>query len=177
MPNFIQNRPTSNYTQTYREQIFIIWWKAGRPNISKLFNIIPLNDDGEKPSKGTLKNWIEQDFTPKADEMDLEFYARVEDEAMEEKAQMLQQHADIGLEMRDMAVKYLREHEEELNANSAIRLLIEGVRIERDSRGLPDALRKIASKTNDELLGDLQRLLADGNVDLQDFDLDENFDD
>jgi len=132
--------------------------------------MIPASDDGEKPSKGTLKNWIEQDFNPKADEMDLEFYAKVEDEAMEEKAVMLQQHADLGKEMRDMAVKYLRDHEEELTANSAIRLFIEGVRIERDSRGLPDALKKISNRTNDELLGDLQRLLADGNIDFQEFD-------
>jgi len=175
MPRFLQHRPTSNYTQTYREQVFIIWWKAGRPNITKLYNMIPFSDDGEKPSRVTLKNWVDEDFTPKADEMDLEFYAKVEDAAMEEKAQMLQQHADIGLEMRNMAVEYLREHKDELNANSAIRLMIEGVRIERDSRGLPDALRKIASKTNDELLGELQRLLADGNVDLQEIDLDQDF--
>lgn len=164
MPQITQLRPISNYSQNYRDQIFFVWWKGGKPNVTKLYSMIPPDENGEIPSKGTLANWVKDDFSVRAEELDREFYEKVQAEAMAEKAEMLRIHAGIGKNMREMALSYLNEHKDELTVNASIRMLIEGVRIERDSVGIPEALDKISDKSNEELLGELQKILTDGNI-------------
>jgi hypothetical protein len=168
MPTIDSVRPTTNYSQNYKDEVFFIWWKAGKPNVAKLSSMIFADEGGNIPSKMTLVGWIKNEFTPRSQELDAQFYAQVEAEVMQEKAKMLKEHAQVGKEISSMAIKYLKEHEDELTINSSIRLLVEGVRIERESVGIPAIFDKISEKTDEELLKELQNLISDGNViDLQ----------
>lgn len=130
------------------------------------------NDEGNTPSFETLNNW-KKEWIEKADELDAEFYGQVTVEAIAEKAEMLRRHTQVGTKMQDMAIKYLEENEDELTVNSATRLLIEGVRIERESRGIPDTLSKLSEKSDDELLNELQKLMSGDLIDIQIIDDDD----
>jgi hypothetical protein len=156
------------YSTNYKDAVFLIWWKNGKPPIGKLWNIIPDDENSNHPSKGILEKWVRDEFTEKATTLDAEFYSEIESQALQEKAEMLRRHTNVGTQMQDMSLKYLKEHEEELTINSATRLLIEGVRIERESRGIPDAFDNLSEKTDDELLKELQKLLSSSSmIDIQ----------
>jgi hypothetical protein len=51
-------------------------------------------------------------------------------------------------------------HREDLKVPNAVKLLIEGVRIERDSRGIPQALEKMMDKSDEELLKEIQMIIS-----------------
>lgn len=166
MKSLTQYRPNSNYKQGYVDELFLLWWKQGRPGAVKFHAMMPPNEEGDKPSIDTLNKW-KKDWVAKADELDAEFYGQVTAEAMAEKAEMLKRHTKVGTKMQDMAMEYLEQNESELTVNSSIRLLIEGVRIERESRGIPDALSKLSEKSDDELLNELQKLMSGDLIDIQ----------
>jgi len=148
------------------DELFLLWWKQGRPGVDRFRAMIPPNELGNTPSIETLHKW-KKDWNEKADELDAEFYGQVTAEAMAEKAEMLRRHTQVGTKMQDMAIKYLEENEDELTVTSATRLLIEGVRIERESRGIPDALSKMSEKSDDQLLDELQKLMSGDLIDIQ----------
>lgn len=148
------------------DELFLLWWKQGRPGVDRFRAMIPPNELGNTPSIETLHKW-KKDWNEKANELDAEFYGQVTAEAMAEKAEMLRRHTQVGTKMQDMAIKYLEENEDELTVTSATRLLIEGVRIERESRGIPDALSKMSEKSDDQLLDELQKLMSGDLIDIQ----------
>lgn len=165
LTDYLSNVP--RYDENYKAEVFLIWWKYGKPTANKLWNIISEDASGNHPTVNTLIGWIKDEFSSKAAELDNEFFSKIEAEAMQEKAEMLRRHTGLGTKMQDMAIEYLEEHKEELTINSATRLLIEGVRIERESRGIPDALDNLSEKTDDELLKELQKMMTGNLIDIQ----------
>lgn len=149
------------FSQEYKDKIFYLWYHKSKPNNLALYNMIPVDDAvGHKATQSTLKSWIDKDFRPRAEALDSKVAEELEGRLIQEKIQMLQKHAQLGVEMQDMATKYLKTHEDQLTSSSAVRLLVEGVRIERDSRGLPEALKKMMEKDDDELLLEVENILA-----------------
>jgi hypothetical protein len=63
---------------------------------------------------------------------------------------------------------FLDENESNLSANAAVRLLIEGIRVERESKGVPQAVEKMMNKSDDELVEDIHKLLKDSNIEILD---------
>jgi hypothetical protein len=61
--------------------------------------------------------------------------------------------------MQDFAIDYLERNKEKINQNSAVRLLIEGIRIERESRGLPTMITKIQDSSDEDLMKQIQNLM------------------
>jgi len=53
-----------------------------------------------------------------------------------------------------------------LSANAAVRLLVEGVRIERDSVGLPQALEKMIDADDEDLLERVQKLTKESQAEI-----------
>jgi hypothetical protein len=62
------------------------------------------------------------------------------------------------------------EKQDELSSNALVRLLIEGIRIERESRGIPQALEKMVNKTDEELLDEIAQLTGGAEVEILDVD-------
>lgn len=154
------------FSDDYKNVVFMVWWKNSKPTISRLENIIPADPStGIKPSKPTIQNWIRDYFIPKAAAMDQEFYEQVQEIAIQEKVEMLQRHSKVAMSMQDLAKDWILEHKDQLTMSSAIRLLIEGVRIERDSKGIPDALQKMAELSDDELLEEVKQILSESGGD------------
>jgi len=149
------------FTDHYKAELFTIWYNAGKPNSVSLYNMIPPEKvSGEIPSQSTLVDWIRDEFTEKADELDRQVMEHVGARLVAEKVEMLRRHADTGKEMHRMATEWLETNAGELTASTAIRLLVEGVRIERESAGLPEALKKMMSMNDEDLLEEVQMMLS-----------------
>ena len=157
-----------NFGEDYKQKVFLIWYEHGKLNASHLYNLVPDEENsGRKPFRSTLQTWIREDFSSKAQSMDDEVVEIIREKAITEKVQMLERHTETAVKMQNIAMTYLDQCADELNPNSAVRMLIEGVRIERESRGLPEALRKMMEKTDEDLLGEIQKLITGGSSTLE----------
>lgn len=157
--NFIEGINKSSFTDEYKNSVFMIWYRAGRVNPVTLYGIIPLSPEGKKPTRVTLGHWLDE-YRPRADELDELVKDELDGRLVKEKIEMLNRHADIALEIQGKALDYLRDKEKsDLNAASAVRLLVEGIRIEKESRGIPRILSKMAGMTDDDLLKKAEELL------------------
>ena len=140
------------FSDQYKDEIFYLWYRAGKPVAHKLYQLVSSDINGNKPTMKTLEQWTKYHFRKRADKLDSELQKQYDKTVVRERIDMLNRHAGIGLEMQTAAMEYLEENKENLTVPSAVRLLIEGVRIERQSRGVPDAMSKIIDKSDDEIL-------------------------
>ncbi len=148
-----------HYSEEYEEKAFIIWYRANKPNALRLYNMLPPDETGRKISRERLRGWI-QKFRERAVLLDDAVKNELSDRMVKEKIEMLNRHAEIAVELQDRALDYLRKVEDnDLGASSAVRMLVEAIRIERISRGVPQVLEKMATMSDDDLLKEAEKLL------------------
>ena len=156
------------FTDGYKDTVFSIWYQAGKPNHMILYNMIPEEPiTGNRPAQSTLKHWVDNDFRPRGHELDAEVKEQIESKMIAEKVRMLERHANLGVEMQNMAIQYLEDHKQEITIPTATRLLVEGIRIERESRGIPEAIEAMAKNTDEELLRELEKIISKAPVDFE----------
>lgn len=156
------------YSETYKDDLFLIWFQKEQPAAHILWQMIP-EEWGKKPSAATIRDWIREIFAPKAEILNMRMKEDLEDRMVKEKVEMLYRHAEIGRKMQKKALERLDTiADDELNANASVRLLVEGIRIERDSVGLPQALEKMLNKNDEDLLAEVERLIGEAPVELLD---------
>jgi uncharacterized protein YeeX (DUF496 family) len=148
------------YSPAYKNEAFALWYKMGKCGASMLYAALPPNESGDVPSVNTVQGWITQDFISWGDALDLQVRAKMDEYLVQEKVQMLRDHTKIAREMQDMALEYLRANKEFLKVPNAVRMLVEGIRIDRESRGIPDMLEKLADRSDDELMKELQDIYS-----------------
>lgn len=155
------------FSDDYKYQVFLLWYNKGRPSAQNTWNLIPGSWGENKPTVATINGWIHSDkFKEQADALDVAISDEIESRMILEKVEMLSRHADLGLEMQDMAITFIRNKKDELTSNAAVRLLIEGIRIERESRGIPQALEKMIDKSDQELLEEVSKLIGGSEVEI-----------
>ena len=149
------------FTDQYKMDVFNTWYAHGRPGTDSLYNFI--SDDpacDKKPTRNTLQMWIYDDFMDWAGDIDTQVKAQLDAHLVKEKVEMLSRHATVGQEMQDMSLNFLRANKDELNPQSAVRMLVEGVRIERSSRGIPEALDKMMNMSDQDLVDEIKKLIT-----------------
>ena len=149
----------SNFDQNYKDIVFTVWYRAAKPNPMTLYGMIPENEDGRKPSRVFLGEWINKDFLARAVPIDEAVVQEMNNRLMQQKIEMLERHAQVATEMQDLALTYLREHKDDLTPISAVRLLVESVKIEKGSRGIPQVLEKMMQMSDEDLLRETTNLL------------------
>jgi len=155
------------YSDDYKMVVFKIWYKAGRTGANRLFDMIPPDEvTGLKPSISTLRSWM-RTFKTQADMLDAQVCDELQSRMVAEKVEMLQRHAETGRKMQDMAVNYLEEHKDEITFPAAVKLLVEGVRIERESRGVSQAIESMMKKTDEDLLREAMNLISKAPIDFE----------
>lgn len=147
------------FDPVYKKDIFYFWYNNGRPGYQVLHRIMPPDETGTKPSISALQVWVYQDFKPQAEELDDIVRKELEGKLVKEKVEMFQRHSKVGVKMQDIALKFFDEHEEELTAHSAVRLLVEGVRIERESRGVGDLVEKLSKSSDEDLFKQIEDIV------------------
>jgi hypothetical protein len=160
------------FGQPYHEKVFYIWYNHGKPGAKSLMRFIPadLDEWGRLPTPTLVANWISEEFVPRADLLDEQVKNQLDSLVVAEKVEMLKRHADIGLRMQNMAIDFLNENQDVLSAPAAVRLLVEGIRIERESRGIPAALDKLRDMTDEQLMDEIKNLITSSSVTLEDVD-------
>lgn len=161
------------FPQPYIEKLFYIWYNHGRPSAKLLVQFISPDMDewGRIPNWSTIEGWLEHLFVPRANELDAAVKSRLDALLVSEKVDMLKRHAEVGVQMQDMAIQYLNENSDEISAPAAVRLLVEGIRIERESRGIPAALDKMMNMSDEELTDELKKLMTTSST-LENFNAD-----
>ena len=149
------------YPQGYIDQVFTLWYSLGKPTTSLFYPKVPVCEIiNDIPPKGMVKGWIDREFKERAIVLDEQVMSQINQRMVAEKVEMLNRHADLGKSVQDMAIKYLDEHKDELNVSNSVRLLVEGVRIERESRGISTTIEKITNLSDDELQKQVEQLIS-----------------
>jgi len=165
--DYISEPKQHHYGDSSRSEIFQIWWKGGKPSPTALQKMIPDNKIDKLPSIDLLRKWIKNEFEPKAASLDRQMMNEIEGRMIQEKVEMLQRHGEIGREMQSKARAALEQLDfEELPANALVRLIVEGVRIERDSVGLPEALEKLLDADDDELVDMIETITEESQAEI-----------
>lgn len=154
-----QHYISTRYTDDYKNATFWVWYRAGKPNGKILHGLIEPTDDGVLPSELALKDWIYKVFRPKAEEVDVELNKRVAEKAITEKVEMLERHTALGKFMQDTAKDYLIAHKDELKPNTALKMLVDGIEIERKSVGLPGLITETIDTSTESLQKQVENLL------------------
>lgn len=156
----LDNPSTTPFSEDYIESCFLTWFNNGRPQIGKLVTMLPRDDLGRTVAKDTLARWMrDRAWNERADDLDSEVSRSVEQIAVQQKVEMFQRHALVGGEMIDKGIQYLREHGLDKSAD-AIKMIIEGVRIEKSSIGIPQALMEVSSMSDAKLMSVIARLMS-----------------
>lgn len=155
------------YSDSYKSDLFLLWWKNQKPFSKRLHQMIPEEWDGDKPTVPTVTAWIREIFVPRADRLDAELKQEMEHRLVQEKVEMLYRHAEVGRKIQEKALDCLDTIDpDKLSASAAVRLLVEGVRIERDSVGLPQALEKMIDADDEDLLNRVQELTKESQAEI-----------
>lgn len=151
------------YSPAYKDEIFWIWYNNSRCSPPKLIILIH-PESGYTPSVPTLQGWIGEGWHTKADELDQEIKDQFTKEVIETKVEMLRRHAEIGKEVLGIGLDWITENKDKLTANAAVRLLREGHEMERASVGVPEALEKMMSTSDDELKKQIEAIVTGDDI-------------
>ena len=147
----------SHYSEEYKSVVFQIWYSNNRPLPSKLLEMIPEDESHRKPDVKNLGKWISF-WGEDADRLDIEVKRNIDIDLVGQRAEMLKKQANSGKALQDMGMTYLEEHGFD-KASDALRAVVDGVRIERESRGLGEALDRIFKMDDEALRKELVHLL------------------
>lgn len=156
---------SGSYTDEYKDIVFYSWYNAGKCTFDVLYDIIPFpkTNYGRKPSIQALKAWI-KNFSGRAEELDRGVQKSLDNAMIQSKVEMLKRHAQLGTRMQDIGFGFLTGTAD-MTAASAVRLLVEGIRVERESIGIPGALELIRNKTDEELMDEVMKLIENTPID------------
>jgi hypothetical protein len=147
----------SHYSDEYKGVAFQIWYSSGRPTPSKLLEMLPEDESHRRPDVGVVGKWISA-WGEDADRLDIEVKRVTDIDLVGQRAEMLKKQANSGRTLQDMGMDYLLEHGFD-KAADALRAVVEGVRVERESRGLGEALDRIFKMDDEALRKELVHLL------------------
>lgn len=153
-----------------KEKFFYTWYNNGKPSAAKFHTILEEKfPDIFIPTVNTLDGYLPE-YKRRALELDAQAHIQIEAAVIAEKVEMLKRHAVTGVKMQDIAIEYIESHGRDMSMPAAVRLLVEGVRIERESRGIPEALEKMSKMSDEQLLEEVKKLMTSSQVTLEEID-------
>lgn len=129
--------------------------------------MIPDEWEGDPPAQGTIYNWITDSFEEKAAFLDRKLQDEIESRLIQEKVEMLNRHGEIGRKMQGKAMEKLEKIDpDDLPAHAAVRLLVEGIRVERESTGIPQALEKLINAPDEDILNRIEKITDESQAEI-----------
>ena len=159
--------PHSSFSQEYHDDAFRMWYSAGKPNVRQLYQMLSDNPDGKKPSHTSLHKWIKEEFLERAMEMDQEVVDALQEKLIQSKVEMMERHVEVSKKMIEKGFKVLDDPNVDISVGNAVRMVIEGVRIERESNGIPEMLRKMAMMTDEQVIKTIEQLASKSPVEYE----------
>ena len=148
------------YSADYKEKCFLSWYAHGKPTGATARAFMPEDENGRVVSAELLFQWKKDGrWKDRASQMDVEVQRKVQAKAIEEKVLMLQRHAEMAFKVVKMGYEYLIENGFG-SANTALKAFTEGIKIERDSRGLSQAIQKVSELSDEKFDETIAKLLS-----------------
>lgn len=164
---FDKDKEIAKFSDHYREELFLLWYKEGKPSLTVLRNIMPKSKTGHLPTVPVLQQWArDNDWRDRADKMDEEVRQELEAKAIAVKVEMLERHAGVGEELQEIGLDYIREHADEIKPSTAVRMIVEGIRIEEGSRGIGTAFKQAVEMSDEDLTTRVEDLLLKSKVEI-----------
>jgi hypothetical protein len=156
----------TRFADDFKERVFWVWYTKSKPNPQRLLNeLVLVEGEDDVPAASTLQTWIVE-WKERADELDQQAKDQFTSEVIGNKVDMLRRHASIGKELQEIGLEWLRENKDELTAHTVARLIKDGYEIERASVGVPEALEKMLSTSDEELIKQIEAAITDEDLDL-----------
>lgn len=166
------------FTDEYKEKCFLAWYEAGCPKGTKFVMAMPKDEEGRVPHLNVLNGWRREEWDARAAELNNEVWMEVKRQTIEAKVEMYAEHAKAARELREQGMSWFENNTID-SAATALRAIVEGVRIERESVGIPSAIKNLAkmsdanlSKVVEQLIGKMDK--DDAEKLLENTDIDEN---
>lgn len=156
---------TTDYPIDYKEACFYAWYQAGRPS-SRVIEIIPTAPDGRKPNVQTLAKWMKggdgwMNWHEHADILDAKLFEKLDKEAVQKRAKLVQQLAADSEKMKNKGMEYLdKEDPFKDNPAAAIRAIVAGIEGQFKYSGMAESLVMISAMTPKQLEKEALRLLG-----------------
>ena len=171
------NELETDYSQTYKDEAFYLWYKNSRMSLPELVKILPLDERGKLPHMQSVFRWKQEaDWDQWADSLDAKVSEQLDMTVITERVQMYKKHAEMGEKLSQQGISYLEKSGIESDS-AAIRAIVEGIDIESKNRGLADALSRVFAMDEKELDKELRKMLTnksgetDDAIDLGDDDI------
>lgn len=148
------------WTQTYQRQCFDAWYLGGRPNLPiRIREIIPLDENGRKPSVSTIKRWITSGMWDwRADELDARVEQAADESLVKNKIEILQRHQENAKQIEAISLTHIKAEGFDSSA-SAVQAYFRATEEERKTAGFSDLLEKLESMTNNQVRDQIINLI------------------
>jgi len=147
----------AHYSDDYKNVAFQIWYSNSRPSAVSLKKMLPPDEFNRTPELNIINTWMKV-WQEEGDILDLEVKKQIDLDLVSQRASMLKKQAEMGKQLQEMGMEFLVNTGFD-KAGDALRALVEGVRIERESRGLGEALDRIFKMDDEALRKELVHLL------------------
>ena len=156
------------FSDHYKDELFLFWYADGKPSSPRFAKTIPPDTAGNKPSPATLGHWMTERsaWRKRSETLDEEVKNQIEAYAIAKKVEMLTRHSDVGRELQEVGAEYIRENLDKLKPSTAVRMIVEGVRIEQNSRGIGTAFKEMIDMPDAELAAKIEDLLDRTKVEI-----------
>lgn len=163
-----------HYTPLYQEMCFQAWYASGRPNnYDAILKSLPKDEHGRIPDRHTVSSWRDElGWDVRADDLDAKANAIVENDLINSRVLMLKEQAARGRELQVMGLNHLREMGFD-SSSSAVQAVIRGADLEKSAKGISDTLVQMLKMDDNQLTGEVQKLLERASIPVQIMDMDE----
>lgn len=156
----------TGYTTVYKESIFAAWYSNNKPSVSKLVGLIPDDEQGRKPSPSLISKWmVDGDWYIRADILDEQASTSLEQILVRDRVEMFKKQAEMGRLLQEKGMDYIKSEDFKVNGMTALRMVIDGAQLEKESVGLTVALTRIYALDDKQIQDEIKKLLSQAEKD------------
>lgn len=149
-----------SYTDDYRRKVFDTWVLSGRCSVPKLLDIIPVNEDGNKPNHATIRAWMEdEDWHSRADIIQASAMAIADTELIQTKAEMLRQQYKDAVTIAKKALDAISSRGFDTSA-AAVNAYFKASEEQRRVAGLAEFMEKIGNMSDEQIEAEIAERMA-----------------
>jgi len=150
------------FDDDYIESCFYAWYQVRGLTKKSILKHIPVAPDGRKPDANTIISWRDKfGWIEHADDLDAQLSMRLDKEAIEKRANLIEQLVKDSRKMKDKGLAYLdKEDPFKDNPAAAIRAIVAGIEGEFKYTGMAQTLLAITRMDDKQLTREALRLLG-----------------
>lgn len=150
-------RTAQTYNGDFYQTAFQVWYENGKPGATVLIALLQKQFPTDiMPSITTVDVWIHEYFYSMAYPLDEQVSSAIDTKLIANKIAALSEHIKIGQRMQNIGLQFLDgltdDEIKKIRLRDAIELIVQGVRIERESLIIPKFFAELEKLDDDSLL-------------------------